>query len=154
MNEAEVIDEVANDLGLDVYHLYPDVGSRHLIPETVISGICTALILEFLKPFFDLNRLGKDARAKIEELIAKWRTKSDLEDYVKVAPPEKLLAASVNLAFPALMATGAAIEAPKVEAGRKNLEEALINFGLDPEVSRQHADRISHLIIERITRKN
>jgi hypothetical protein len=128
---------VADELGLDVYRLYPD--TRRLIPDTVVWGLASGCIAQFLAGFVDFNGLGKEVRAKLDELIRRWRQKDDFERYIETSAPTEAVAVVVQAAM------GCASPA-NIRSGQQKLEQAMIEFGFDPETARIRSERIAKAI--------
>ena len=138
-----LIGAIVDELGLDVYHLYPD--SKRLIPDTVIWGIASACLIEFLKGLGGFNTLGQQAKDKLNELLRRWRTRDAFEPFIQ----------TLNLQEPIANELQDIRKTPplsdKFEQARQSLVDAFIQFGLNRDDANEHAVRISELVSQAIS---
>jgi len=128
-----LLQEVADQLGLDVYYVYPD--SRHFIPETVVLAVATACVIEFLKGFFDFNGLGKASREAVLDLARRWRSNQDLEPLIQTLDLQ-------GLASEVLEVSPSSASAADLDKGQASLTQALSEFGMDQNLANEHAQAI------------
>jgi hypothetical protein len=134
---ATLLTGVRDELGHDVYYFYPD--SRHHIPDTVIWGFASACILEFLKGFIDLNRMGKSAREATQELLSRWRSRQEPDPWIQTLNLRDVITE-------ALEQPAAPLSSEDLCKGETALRQALSDFGMDPKVAAEHAKAISSVI--------
>jgi len=140
-NLDQLIEAITDQLGIDVYNLYPD--SKRLIPDTVLWGIAAACVIEFLKGLVGFSDLGKDVRGRANELAKRFKERTSFEPYVQT------LGLSIRDDLVEVV-QGARIHTASSDkaAGREEMKKALIEFGLHAKVANEHADKIASLIFD------
>jgi hypothetical protein len=134
---ANLLNDIRDELGTDVYYFYPD--TRHQIPDTVIWGFVSACILEFLKGFIDLNGLGKTTREAARELLKRWRSRQEPEPWIQTLNLHDVIAE-------ALQQPPTPVSAADLSKGEAALRQALCDLGMEPHVAAEHAKAISSLM--------
>jgi hypothetical protein len=132
-----LLNEVADELGHDVYYVYPD--SKRLIPDAVMWAVVVACIVQFLKGFVDFERLGESARTAIAELLDRWRSKKDLEPWIQGADLHRLV-------LEAFESRPASVTDADLDRGQACLKQALPEFGMDENLAEEHARAIRALM--------
>jgi hypothetical protein len=136
----ELVTQVQNKIGLDAYHIYPD--SRRFIPEAVLWGIASACVIEFIKGFVDFKLVGESAKRTLLELSSRFRRKDSFEDFVQQHDIKDITLHIIAVLPPT-------ISDRAYDDGLRELETALIQFGLRPVPAKARATEIAKLIANR-----
>src|SRR5215469_721169 len=71
MGYDELSADIIYEIGIDAHSCYEH--ERYSIEELALHLLADAVIVEFLKGFFDFETLGKGVRAKVDAFIATFR---------------------------------------------------------------------------------
>lgn len=139
----ELVENVRHKIGIDAYRYYSD--SKHAITETVLVGIATACILQYLRGYVDFEKIGKQNSARVKAMIENWRKRSGLER----VSDKKLIRASMAAALEMIPP----IPTPDERASATTLlEEALREFGLPEKLAHERAKEIDALVQDHISK--
>lgn len=81
MHTTITLQPLIDEMGMDIYDAYDD-DKKRMIEPAVILGFCIMLFEEFLKGFFDFEKLGQKLRQQFENLFSAGKSatqKSALE---------------------------------------------------------------------------
>lgn len=139
MKADELKTEILEELGSDVYVVYPD-DERHLIAEAILLSIASACIAEFLKGLVDFKALGEATRHKLGELCSSFRHKDQrkLERYQDSGEIEELLVL--------IKSSPGRLSGKSLADAEQNLADALRQLGMDEERAAQHSRAVATII--------
>ncbi len=84
MNSKDFYHEIINELGMEVYHSYKE--GKHAITETILIGLATAILFEFLKGILDFEKLGTKLKDKFQNLVSKKKQLENNNELVQPIP--------------------------------------------------------------------
>jgi hypothetical protein len=119
--------EIVSGVGVDISCRYKEKFDLPKILRQLFADVC---IYEFLREFFDFEALGKAARARVEQFISAYQDNLGIQ---QLGICEELDSAISLAPVP---------DAVSAEAGRKRLEDFLVQYGMDPILANLHAAMI------------
>ena len=140
-NRNEVFQEVIDALGMEVYHVYNDQ-KKHSVLVTILIGIATSIIFEFIKGFIDFEKLSQKTKTQFEKTLQRISDSKDYEDKAKLKlEVEKLLE---------LLEEERGLKLEQDRMQENIVYVFLLDFGLSEESAREKSQIIFQQLVKRL----
>lgn len=142
MNTDKTYQDVIDVLGLEVYNVYKE--EKHAITETIILGIVTSIIFEFLKGVVNFEKLGDSLKQKFESFLERLRKKKghELDDETKKEATEILrIIIDIKITF----------DSREFEEGHKSVYQYLLSLGMSQKIAEKKAISIVSSLEKNLT---